>query len=75
HPRGADPVAETAELRSVMATMLDEAIAGYPADRQPPGSWWLPQRLGGSAPSLEQAAALDAAEQRDRAARRRASPT
>ncbi|HEX6150803.1 lysophospholipid acyltransferase family protein [Nocardioides sp.] len=75
HPRGADPVAETAELRSVMATMLDEAIAGYPADQQPPGSWWLPQRLGGSAPSLEQAAALDAAEQRDRAARRRASPT
>ncbi len=74
HPQGEDPVAETAELRGVMAAMLDEAIAGYPDEHQPPGSWWLPRRHGGSAPTLEAAAALDVAEKRERAARRR-TPT
>jgi 1-acyl-sn-glycerol-3-phosphate acyltransferase len=70
HPTGADPVAETAELRAVMAGMLDEAIADYPAAEQPPGSWWLPRRHGGTAPTLEEAEALDIAEKRERAARR-----
>ncbi|MGH3345709.1 MAG: lysophospholipid acyltransferase family protein [Nocardioides sp.] len=70
HPRGEDPAAETAQLRDVMAAMLDEAIAAYPAEHQPPGSWWLPRRHGGSAPTLEEAAALDLAEKRERAARR-----
>ncbi|MCW2797711.1 lysophospholipid acyltransferase family protein [Nocardioides sp.] len=72
HPTGADPVAETAELHQVMSSLLDETIADYPADEQPPGSWWLPARHGGSAPSLEEAARLDAAEKRDRATRRAA---
>jgi 1-acyl-sn-glycerol-3-phosphate acyltransferase len=70
HPTGADPVAETAELRAVMAGILDEAIADYPAAEQPPGSWWLPRRHGGTAPTLEEAEALDIAEKRERAARR-----
>jgi 1-acyl-sn-glycerol-3-phosphate acyltransferase len=70
HPTGDDPVAETAELHRVMSTMLDEAIAAYPADEQPPGSWWLPQRHGGSAPTLEEAAVMDAEERAARAARR-----
>jgi 1-acyl-sn-glycerol-3-phosphate acyltransferase len=70
HPTGADPVAETAELRAVMAGMLDQAIADYPAAEQPPGSWWLPRRHGGTAPTLEEAEALDIAEKRERAARR-----
>ena len=52
--------------------MLDEAIRGYPADEQPPGSWWVPASHGGSAPTLEEAARLDAAEKRERAARRAA---
>ena len=73
HPQGQDPVAETAQLRSVMAGMLDEVIAGYPDEHQPPGSWWLPRRHGGSAPTLEEAAALDVAEKRERAARRSTS--
>ncbi|KQP63670.1 glycerol acyltransferase [Nocardioides sp. Leaf285] len=72
HPTGADPVGETAELRSAMSRMLDETIAAYPADEQPPGSWWLPARHGGSAPTPERAEELDAAEKRDRAARRAA---
>jgi 1-acyl-sn-glycerol-3-phosphate acyltransferase len=70
HPTGADPVAETAELRARMAQLLEEAIAEYPADEQPPGSWWLPARHGGSAPTLEEAARLDAEEKRERARKR-----
>jgi 1-acyl-sn-glycerol-3-phosphate acyltransferase len=70
HPTGADPVAETAELHEVMSRLLDETIRSYPADEQPPGSWWLPASYGGSAPTLEQAARLDA-EERERRARRK----
>ena len=69
HPTGDDPVAETAELHRVMSGMLDEAIRAYPDDEQPPGSWWLPKRYGGSAPTLEEAAALDAEEKAAAAAR------
>lgn len=72
HPTAEDAVAETAELRARMSTMLDETIAAYPADEQPPGSWWLPARLGGSAPTPQEAAALDAEELRRRADARRA---
>ncbi len=71
HPTGADPAAETAELKTVMTEMLDAAIAAYPDSEQPPGSWWLPARHGGSAPTLEEAARLDAEEKAARAARRR----
>ena len=72
HPTGADPVAETAELHAVMSTMLDETIRAYPVAEQPPGSWWLPAAHGGSAPTLEEAAGLDAEEKVARAARRAA---
>ena len=72
HPTGEDSVAETAELRRVMSAMLDETIRSYPADEQPPGSWWLPAEYGGSAPTLEEAARLDAEEKRERAKRRAA---
>jgi 1-acyl-sn-glycerol-3-phosphate acyltransferase len=69
-PTGADPVAETAELRAAMSAMLDETIRSYPAAEQPPGSWWLPAEYGGSAPTLEEAARLDREEKRRRAQRR-----
>jgi 1-acyl-sn-glycerol-3-phosphate acyltransferase len=72
HPSGADPVADTAELRSTMSAMLDATIRSYPADEQPPGSWWLPASHGGSAPTLEEAKVLDAEERRRRAEKRRA---
>jgi 1-acyl-sn-glycerol-3-phosphate acyltransferase len=72
HPTGEDPTAETAELHRVMSSMLDGAIRSYPADERPPGCWWLPQRYGGSAPSLEEAAVLDAEEKEERAAKRAA---
>ncbi len=69
-PTGADPVAETAELRARLEALHDEVIADFPAEEQPPGSWWLPARLGGTAPTPERAAELDAAEKAERAARR-----
>ena len=75
HPTGDDPTAETAELHQVMSSMLDEAIRAYPSAEQPAGSWWLPRRYGGSAPTLAEAAQLDAAEKAERAARRAARDT
>ena len=69
HPRGRDPEPGTLELRSVMERLLAETIARYPADEQPPGSWWLPASHGGSAPTPERAAELDAEEKARRAAR------
>lgn len=70
-PAGHDPVAETAELRRRLEHLLDEAIEAYPDEEQPPGCWWLPASRGGSAPTPEEAARLDAEEKAARAARRR----
>jgi 1-acyl-sn-glycerol-3-phosphate acyltransferase len=72
HPNGEDPVADTAQLHQVMSSLLDEAIRAYPAAEQPEGCWWLPRRYGGTAPTLTEAAELDAAEKAERAARRAA---
>lgn len=69
-PTGKDPASDTAALRMAMSTLLDETIRGYPADEQPPGSWWLPASYGGSAPTPEEALRLDQEEKRERARRR-----
>ena len=70
HPTGDDPVGDTARLHAQMSQMLRDTVAAYPADEQPPGSWWVPASMGGSAPTLEEAARLDAEEKRERARRR-----
>jgi 1-acyl-sn-glycerol-3-phosphate acyltransferase len=72
HPAGTNSVAETAELKARMARMLEDTIRRYPADEQPPGSWWLPAAYGGSAPTMEEAAELEAEEKRARARQRAA---
>ena len=72
HPTGEQAVAETAELHRRMTEMLEQTIAAYPPAEQPPGSWWVPARLGGTAPTLAEAALLDVAEKRERARRRAA---
>jgi 1-acyl-sn-glycerol-3-phosphate acyltransferase len=72
YPTGESPVGDTAELKARMATLLDETIRSYPAAEQPPGSWWLPAAYGGSAPTPEEALALDADEKRQRARARAA---
>ncbi|MGW4422443.1 lysophospholipid acyltransferase family protein [Streptosporangium sp. NPDC004631] len=68
HPkRGDDYDAVTAELRGRMAELLDRAQRTYP--EIPPGAWWQPRHLGGTAPTPEEAAELEAAEARARAVR------
>ena len=71
-PTGDDPAGDTVELRRRMSEMLSEAIRDYPADEQPPGSWWVPVSHGGTAPTPEEALLLDQAEKRERAAKRAA---
>lgn len=70
HPTGSDPAAETTELRERMSTMLRAAVQAYPVAEQPPGSWWVPASMGGSAPTPEEAVALDHEEKRERARKR-----
>ena len=70
HVTGKDAVAETAELRARMSAMLAEVVADYPAAEQPPGSWWVPASMGGTAPTPTEAVVLDAAEKRERARKR-----
>lgn len=55
----------TAELRARMGELLEEAQSGYP---MPAGEPWVPARLGGSAPTLAEAAVLE----QEELARRRA---
>ena len=69
----ADPVAVTAELKTRMQALLDEARASYAGGpRTPDDTWWIPAALGGTAPTLEQAAVRQAEVDRSRAARRAA---
>jgi 1-acyl-sn-glycerol-3-phosphate acyltransferase len=70
HVTGEDTPAETEELRRRMAALLDEVLAEYPEDEKAPGSWWTPARYGGSAPTPEKAAEMDAAELAERARKR-----
>jgi 1-acyl-sn-glycerol-3-phosphate acyltransferase len=70
HPTGEDPVKETLELHDRLAALLGATIDSYPAEQQPPGSWWLPASRGGSAPTPERALELDAEEKAARAARK-----
>ncbi|WP_197376420.1 lysophospholipid acyltransferase family protein [Mycolicibacterium baixiangningiae] len=64
----AGPAAElTARLREAMGALLDRAQADYP---HPAGRHWVPRRLGGSAPTIEEAGRLDEAELAERARRR-----
>lgn len=56
-----DPDLLTGQLRTRMQEILDELQAGYPdrpADED--DRWWLPAHLGGTAPTPEEAAELDA---------------
>ena len=68
---GADPVATTAELKrriGVLLTGLQERYPQQPRDDE--DRWWLPADLGGSAPTLEEATAMDREEAAERSRRR-----
>jgi 1-acyl-sn-glycerol-3-phosphate acyltransferase len=72
--RGADAAATDATLRHRMEALLHKAQREYVDPRNhEEGAWWLPARLGGTAPSPEEAALLDVAEQAARARRRDSS--
>jgi 1-acyl-sn-glycerol-3-phosphate acyltransferase len=64
-----DPAEVTEELKRRIGVLVEGLQRSYPQMRADDADrWWLPQYLGGTAPSLEEANALDAAES---AARRR----
>lgn len=67
-PKGVDPDITNAELQQRLAELLDETIARYPGKES--GAWWLPARLGGSAPTPEEAMAIEEAARLEREARR-----
>lgn len=51
-PEG-DPEAETRRLHTLMGAMLEDVQRRY-RDGLPPGARWVPARLGGSAPTVEE---------------------
>ena len=65
-----DPAAVTAELHRVMSELLLQLQESY--GPHPQGEFWVPARLGGGAPTLEEANRMDADEQAEKAARRAA---
>ena len=68
-----DPAVVTAELKRRMQLLLDEAQATYAGGpRTPDDTWWIPARLGGTAPTVEQARVLVEAQDAERRARRAA---
>jgi 1-acyl-sn-glycerol-3-phosphate acyltransferase len=70
---GADPVEVTADLKARMAVLLQTAMDTYAGGpRSPEDTWWIPASRGGTAPTPEQARALQEQEAAERAARRQA---
>lgn len=57
---------QTTALRASMQKLLDEAQASYPDNGT--GTWWQPAHLGGTAPTPEEAAVMEAERQRRKAA-------
>jgi len=65
--RAADTMEQTlVALRTAMDELLHRVQEEYP---HPPGAFWVPRRLGGGAPTLEEAKVLDEAELAERALR------
>jgi 1-acyl-sn-glycerol-3-phosphate acyltransferase len=64
----ADTSDETsAAMRQAMTKLLHKAQESYP---HPQGAYWVPRRLGGSAPTIDEAKALEEADLAERARRR-----
>jgi 1-acyl-sn-glycerol-3-phosphate acyltransferase len=71
--RAAEDIASTtAALRESMTTLLHQAQQRYP---HPAGAYWVPRRLGGGAPTLAEAAQIEADEAAARSARKAANRT
>jgi 1-acyl-sn-glycerol-3-phosphate acyltransferase len=64
----AESIDETnAAMREAMNTLLHKVQAEYP---HPAGAYWVPHRLGGSAPTIDEAKVIEEAELAERARRR-----
>jgi 1-acyl-sn-glycerol-3-phosphate acyltransferase len=64
----ADTTDETgAAIREAMTRLLYQAQEDYP---HPEGAYWVPRRLGGSAPTMDEAKPLEEAELAERARQR-----
>jgi 1-acyl-sn-glycerol-3-phosphate acyltransferase len=59
--------ATSAAMRKAMTTLLYRVQEEYP---HPEGAYWVPRRLGGSAPTVDEAKALEEAELAERARKR-----
>ncbi|MBQ1027931.1 1-acyl-sn-glycerol-3-phosphate acyltransferase [Micromonospora sp. C95] len=60
-----DPATMTEELRTRLTALVERAQREYPDQPATPADrWWLPAHLGGSAPTLQEAAVLDADDRR-----------
>lgn len=71
--RAAEDIARTdAALRESMTRLLHQAQQGYPHE---PGAYWTPRRLGGAAPTMAEAAQIEAEEAAARAAGRSERPS
>jgi 1-acyl-sn-glycerol-3-phosphate acyltransferase len=66
-PKGSDPDVVTEVLHARLVDLLDETVARYPD--QPAGAWWVPARLGGTAPTLDEAAVIEERVRSERAAK------
>ncbi len=70
---GADIAATTEELKQRMQELLLASQAAYPDQPSGPDDrWWLPTRLGGTAPTPEEAGLIEESDIRERAERRAA---
>ena len=70
---GSDPLEVTAGLKARMQQLLEQARSTYPGSpRTPDDTWWIPAAEGGTAPTLEEAAARDVEERAAKAAKRAA---
>ncbi|MEV5572448.1 lysophospholipid acyltransferase family protein [Spirillospora sp. NPDC052269] len=70
--RGDDYDQVTKDLRARISELLEKAQREYPDIPSGDETWWQPAYLGGSAPTPEEAEALDAQEAEERRARREA---
>jgi 1-acyl-sn-glycerol-3-phosphate acyltransferase len=72
----ADPAAVTEELKGRIGGLLAGLQQNYPQEpRNDDDRWWVPADLGGTAPTLAEASAMDAAEAAERARRRDSGQT
>jgi 1-acyl-sn-glycerol-3-phosphate acyltransferase len=69
-PKGSNADEVTEQLHARLVALLDETIDRYPD--KPLGAWWIPQRRGGSAPSLEEALEIEERVRREKAEKRAA---